>query len=905
MSDAIDHPHARVSPPSASFLDRLKGALTGSYAIEREIGQGGMATVYLALDLKHNRRVALKVLKPELAAVVGAERFLAEIETTANLQHPHILPLYDSGQADSFLFYVMPYVEGETLRDRLDREKQLPVEEAVRIATAVANALDYAHEHGVVHRDIKPGNIMLQAGEPVVGDFGIALAVGAAGGTRLTETGLSVGTPYYMSPEQATGDMVIGPASDTYALGAVLYELLTGEPPYTGNTAQAVLGRIIQGTPVSATAIRRAVPANVDAAIRKALEKLPADRFKSAKDLARALADPSFRHGVDLAADASAAAAAGPWRMASIALGAATLGLAAVLALVLTRPQPPRPIERFAEPFLEGQEAAALGNAGFDLSPDGTMLVYRHNPGDGQVLFVRRWDELSATPVRETQGGGHPAVSPDGRELAFAQAGQVKVLALAGGPVRTLTTGSWPEWGPDGHVYATNDSGVVRIPAVGGGVEQLSRTAEGENTHVLWDVLPDGQRALIIVVRGDGGFEVRGLDLADGTMKHIAEGFYPRYLPSGHLTWGIAGQVGATMMAARFDPKRMELLGAPVAVLDALDSWSISDDGKLFYSLSTGAGGDDVQLLWVDRTGQATPIDPAWTFSQGGPDVGWDVSPDGTMLATRESTADGLDIWIKQLDAGPRSRLTFGESEERMPVWIPGTRDVAYLSSRGGNLDLWRQPADGTRPAELVLDFERPIATITFSPGAEWIVFRTTGPRGAEGARDIFAFRPGIDSVATPLLANPDYDEIYPAISPDGRWVAYQSTETDRHEIYVRPFPDVSAGRWQVSVTGGRYPKWSTDGRELFFQGPGREMMVAEIDTSVGFRAGTPRVLFRSGSGWISGDISGTYYAVAPDGRFVVGARPGSVQAEQAGPSGPRSILVNNFMEELNARVPR
>ena len=245
---------------------RLNTALEGRYTIERELGEGGMATVYLADDLKHGRKVALKVLKPELAALVGAERFLAEIKVTANLQHPHILPLFDSGETDGFLFYVMPYVEGETLRDRIDRDKQLPVDEAVAVASKVAGALQHAHEHRVIHRDIKPANILIQGGEPVVSDFGIALAVGAAGGSRLTETGLSVGTPYYMSPEQATGDQQVGPSTDTYALGVVLYEMLTGDPPYMGSTAQAVLGQIIAGEAVSSTKKRASVPANVDAA---------------------------------------------------------------------------------------------------------------------------------------------------------------------------------------------------------------------------------------------------------------------------------------------------------------------------------------------------------------------------------------------------------------------------------------------------------------------------------------------------------------------------------------------------------------------------------------------------------------------------------------------------------------
>ena len=262
---------------------RLNAALEGRYAIERELGEGGMATVYLAKDLKHNRSVALKVLRPELAAVVGAERFLAEIEVTANLQHPHILPLHDSGETEGFLFYVMPYVEGDTLKDRLDREHQLPVGDAVQIATDMAEALDYAHRQGVIHRDIKPANVLMLEGKPVISDFGIALAVGAAGGGRLTETGLSLGTPHYMSPEQATGDQNVGPQTDTYALGCVLYEMLVGEPPYTGPNAQAVLGQIITSEAVSATEKRASIPSNVDAAIRKALEKLPADRFTSAQ----------------------------------------------------------------------------------------------------------------------------------------------------------------------------------------------------------------------------------------------------------------------------------------------------------------------------------------------------------------------------------------------------------------------------------------------------------------------------------------------------------------------------------------------------------------------------------------------------------------------------------------------
>ncbi len=275
-------------------LPRLSAALADKYRVERELGQGGMATVYLAQDIKHDRKVALKVLKPELAAVIGADRFVVEIKTTAALQHPHILPLFDSGTADGFLYYVMPFIDGETLRSKLDRETQLGIEEAVRITMAVADALDYAHRHGVIHRDIKPENILLHDGRPMVADFGIALALSAAAGGRMTETGMSLGTPHYMSPEQATAEKLITARSDVYSLGSVLYEMLTGNPPHVGASAQQIIMKIVTDTARPVTELRKAVPRNVADAVAKSLEKLPADRFESAKAFGDALGNPGF-----------------------------------------------------------------------------------------------------------------------------------------------------------------------------------------------------------------------------------------------------------------------------------------------------------------------------------------------------------------------------------------------------------------------------------------------------------------------------------------------------------------------------------------------------------------------------------------------------------------------------------
>ena len=278
-------------PPRSPIgeIETLTAALTGRYAIEREIGRGGMATVYLARDIKHDRDVAIKALRPDLAAALGAERFLAEVKLTARLDHPHILTLIDSGDAGGILFYVMPLVRGESLRARLDRERQLGLDETVRLARQVASALDYAHRQGVIHRDIKPENILLQEGEAILTDFGIALAVSQAGGERLTGTGLSLGTPSYMSPEQAAGDRTVDARSDIYALGAVTYEMLTGEPPVTGASVQAIIAKLMTEPPTPVRVLRETVSSSLDAAVMRALAKAPMDRFATAREFADAL----------------------------------------------------------------------------------------------------------------------------------------------------------------------------------------------------------------------------------------------------------------------------------------------------------------------------------------------------------------------------------------------------------------------------------------------------------------------------------------------------------------------------------------------------------------------------------------------------------------------------------------
>jgi serine/threonine-protein kinase len=885
--------------------DRLKEALKDRYVIQSELGEGGMATVYLAADVKHERNVALKVLKPELAAVVGADRFLAEIKTTANLQHPHILALYDSGEADGFLFYVMPYVEGETLQEKLQRERQLPVDEAILIASDMAEALDYAHRNGVIHRDIKPANVLMVEGRPVIADFGIALAVGSAGGARLTETGLSVGTPFYMSPEQATGDQVIGHQSDTYALGCVLYEMLIGEPPYVGATAQAVLGKIIQGGSVSATEHRKAIPAHVDAVIRKSLEKLPADRFASAAGFAGALREPSFRYG------AVGGASEGPsrgWTPTTSAVAAVAVLAVGVLGWVATRPEPPVHVERFGFSQVTPEQ---IPLAPIELGPEGTGMVYygqRESTG-GFQLWYRRYDDLQATPVPNSNGGFNPSISPDGSEVAFNQGDQIWVVPLGGGVSRLVADSAQccPSWSPDGEwIYATLvGNRVARVPR-GGGAPEIVFDAAGE-AFVGWSRVTPSGRSLVYTLYGNP--IVNGaMDMETGERTVLTEGIMPKPTEEGYLVFS---SIGGDILAAPFEEGPFRLTGPAVPLVEGVylsgegdPRMSLNAQGSLAYW--EGEGNSGAELTWVTRDGVASPVDPGWTFNPGGGNRGWSLSPDGRFVAVRIGTDAGNDIWIKELDDGPLTRLTFWEGEDRDPVWLPDSRTVTFLSgmpvdgdtaASSADLNLWRQVADGSRPAELVYNHFVGISEAVTSPDGTTAVVRSSGLESVDGGRDIFMVDLAGDGAAEPVLATP-FDESAPKLSPDGRWIAYQSNESGQDEIYVRPFPETTDARIQVSAGGGLAPRWARDGSELFYLNAGREMMGAEVSVVSGeFRVTSRERLFELSPGTLVGDRT-TQYDVDAQGRFLM-LRTATGSEDQVS----RMVIVRNFMKEVESRL--
>ena len=897
---------------------RINTALEGRYAIERELGEGGMATVYLAEDLKHHRKVALKVLKSELAAVVGAERFLAEITTTANLTHPHILPLHDSGEADGFLFYVMPHIEGESLRERIDREKQLGVDDAVAITQKVADALDYAHEHGVVHRDIKPGNILLsERGEPLIADFGIALAVGAAGGGRLTETGLSLGTPHYMSPEQATGDQSVGAATDMYALGCVLYEMLVGEPPYTGSTAQVVLGKIIAGKLASATEERASVPGNVDAAIRKALEKVPADRFRGAGEFVRALDDPAFRHGSVV--EAGIAPAAETWNRVTVAATALAAVFGVLAGWSFLRPAPAQPVLR-TEIMVPDTFGLIFGQGvNLTVSPDGLRIVFVRATADGRgQLWLRALDELSPVPIPGTENARSPRFSPDGEAVVFAVNDRLATVSLSGAPPQTFdfevsASAQIPAWGSDGMIYFTGTGGGIwRVPVVGGEPERVTEVTPGGQVreHVAPEVLPERKGILFTrifnVASGTSINDIAVAGLGAAQVRVLFPGTMVRYARSGHIVYTTAD---GTLLAAPFDPDRLEA-GPARTLVEGIRTerpysyFALSDAGALVY-VPRITGGQSTELVWVTRAGDATPVEAGWQFDLPNANFGWRLSPTGERVAVAAVNDGNTDIWIKRLPDGPFELLTDSDGEDTYPSWTPDGEHVTYSSQAGGtDFAIWRRRADGTGTAEMVIDHPRGLLDGSWHPDGEWMVARTVAFPPATAERDVVGFRSSVDSVAMPLIATDDFAEQGPSLSRNGRWLAYVSNRVGQPEVYVRPFPDVESASETVSTNGGTAPVWAHSGTEMFFVDADRTLVSVQVETESNFQVLGREPLFTLGPEYRAtfGGSSNFYDVSRDDQRFLMGRFVGT--AALSGDSSRRFILVQNFFEELKRLVP-
>jgi len=895
-------------------LQRLNAALEGRYRVDEAIGEGGMALIYAATDLRHGRRVALKVLKPHLAAVVGSERFLTEVRTTASLQHPGILPLYDSGDADGILYYVMPFVEGESLREVMARVRQLSVPEAVDLTTQVCEALQSAHQQGVVHRDIKPENILIYGGRALVADFGIALALSSGDDERMTETGISLGTPHYVSPEQASGDQDPTARSDIYSLACVLYEMLVGEPPFSGNSAQAVLMRILGGRPPSARETRPAVPLNVDAALRCALERVPADRFASARDFAAALRNPDFRYDRSGApADEALGGRHGRW-VAGVSTAVAIAAVGASLYFALTPDTVPAPLIRYAVHLDPAQAPAQAGQPAFgtslSLSADGSRLVYvgPSETGESRLWLLER-SGLSAVPIPGTEGVHQPALSPDGRAVAAIALGDrtVRAVSLGAEPPVTLVEAELAfrlglDWGRDGYVYfsARPDGGIARVPEEGGGeIELLSvpDTAAGERRHAWPQLLPGGRGVLVTVLRGDNEVsaedDVGVLDLATGHVRVLFRGFLARYEPSGHLIF--VTRRGA-LMAVPFDEHSLEVAGVPVEILSGVrvvdrgPDVALAASGRLVYEPDDGSSLREI--AWVDRRGLTTSAVEDWMFTPE-PNSAPALSPDERSIAVSVSGEMLDELWVQRL-GGTRTRL--GSSTiARHPVWSADGERLLY--SEGNGARIVERRADAIGGPRVVAEWEQPnVWGASWADGERWVVFQTF----PEPARDILARRLDPEAPTTPLLAT-EFDETSPRVSPDGRFLAYVSNESGRPEVYVRPFPDVEAARFQLSDDGGREPVWAYGGRELFYKNAERAFVALDVSTTAGFQILGRRTLFQLPDG-ASYNAERATYDVSRDGRrFLMLVTP----LGDGPPDLGSFLVIEGFPELLRDRLSR
>lgn len=832
-----------------------------------------MATVYLARDLKHERQVAIKVLRPELAAVIGAERFLAEIKTTANLQHPHILPLFDSGEADSFLFYVMPYVEGISLRDRMTREKQLPIGEAIRIASEIASALDYAHRRGVIHRDIKPENIMLHDGSALVADFGIALAASKAG-TRMTETGMSLGTPQYMSPEQAMGERELDARSDVYALGCVTYEMLTGEPPFSGPTAQAIVAKVMTADPVAMTTLRKTIPLDVADAVHTALQKLPADRFASAAEFAAALDGKLEGARSATRTRAMRSAPTASRRPALVAAGVTVVALAIAAGWLMrgraASPEATAPVEF----------AFALGDGGVDpagvaISPDGQHIVQVVEDSAGVAhLMVRDLGSTTIRTIAGSEGAGWPAFSHDGQWIGYQRNGKLYKIPTAGGPATVLadSNNAGPGWTLDDAtvLYTKSHGGLWSVPTSGGAGKQLTTLDSTRREFAHWypEVLPGG-RAAIFTSYATPFAEARieAVELATGRRTVLVQGaIFGRYVAGGHLLYARDGAV----FAVRFDPATLTVSGAAVPVLEDV-AWqpyngsagfAVSDNGTMVY-LKASEWNVDRQVVWSDRDGReeiAVPEAGSWAEPR--------LSPDGRWIALTKSEPK-RDLWLVDRSRKVLTQLTRSPASAFDAHWMPDSRSVVY-SFENPVYDLHRISIDASAPdsAVLMTPFDKRPASI--SPDGRTLAYAETLDH------DRLLLRPMAGGASTPV-DDRGATQRSGSFSPDGRWIAYEEFNQDeRPQVYVRAL-DGHGGRIQVSADGGRQPRWTKGGREIVFR-KGDAMLAVPFESATG-TVGTAVTLFRKpDAGQLDNRSIG--YDVTPDGsRFLLVtpvAKPGA-----------------------------
>ena len=906
----------------------------GVYEVAAQIGEGGMGQVFRATDTKLKRQVAIKILPPALAADHDRlARFQREAEVLASLNHPHIAGIYGLEESDGVSALVMELIEGEDLAQRIARGP-IPIDEALPLARQIAEALEAAHQQGVIHRDLKPANIKVRAdGTVKVLDFGLAkLVQPKADGAHtdvtasptitsplmMTGVGVILGTAAYMSPEQAKGREA-DKRSDIWAFGAVLYEMLTGRRAFDGEDMTDVLGAVTRLEPDW-----KALPADVPPPVRTLLEScLVKDRQHRITDISTVLfvlEKSTSLAGPTATALVSPLAHRPRWRQvvthAAVALVMSMFGGAAVwFATRHAEPMPPRVSRLSIAP--SGVAALTLtGSNALAITPDGFRLVYVGNRGT--QLFVRALDSLEAVPVftAATPALSMPFVSPDHQWIGFSDGGVLTKVAATGGPAVVLTTldatARGATWGPDDAiVFATSNptTGLQRVAADGGPVTVLTRPdrTQGEADHLFPELLPGGRAVLFTITSVTGGVDaaqVAVLDLATGTRTILVRGgSQARYVASaigsktsaerdvGHLVYAASD----TLRAVAFDATRLETRGSheplirgvarsPIGTLQAV----VARDGTLAY-VQGGPSGDLAPrtLVWVDRQGRETPIS-----APGRRYVYPRLSPDGSRIAVVAIDQE-IDVWIWNFNQTTLTRATLDSGIDHSPMWTPDGVELIFSSERAGIRNLYRQRAESSDAVErLTQSANRQNASDVSADGRRVIFTETTLKTGD----DVMQVELGGSHPVTPLIQSV-FAERNGIISPDGRWIAYESNASGQFEVWVRPFPSVTSGQWQVSTAGGTRPHWTRKGQELVYVSPTGALMRVGVARGASWSTTPPTLLIKEGYVTIPQTDLGLTYDVAPDGeRFLmIKEAQGSEQT-----SAPATIIVVlNWVEEL------
>ena len=881
------------------------GQRIGVYEVIGSLGAGGMGEVYRARDTRLGREVALKIL-PEVFASDPERlaRFEREAQVLASLNHPHIAAIYGLEESGTVRALVMELVDGQTLAERIDGQP-LPVDDALAISRQIADALEAAHEQGIIHRDLKPANIKLTAGGAVkVLDFGLAKlndpnASNVSNGSNatmsptlispaVTTVGVLLGTAAYMAPEQARG-RATDRRVDVWAFGCVLFEMLSGRQAFAGSDVTEVLATVLKSEP-EWSALPSTTPPRIRAVLERCLQKDPKLRIRDIGDVRLAL-DGAFETVAAAVVPASMPAPRRSWRWPA---GAALAALAAAgLTWSIARPAvvDPAAATRFSLVLPENDQLPFASGTMVGVSPDGQTLAYRATRGGTMRLFVRRIDQFEAQMVGDPTPGEAPFFSPDGEWIAYFANNALRRVSVRGGPAETIAqlTENFRggDWSADGTIALAGLTLNV-VPAAGGTPTKLATAPDGQ--RFWYPQFIAGGRAILYTTsapRPDAG-DVAVLDVATKTSRKLLRGAAARLLPTGHLVFIRTG----TLWAVKFDESNLQLQGTPVPIVEGIRveaggaiQYSVGRGGTLIYI--PGANVSASQLVWLDRAGREERLDlpPRTYFS-----VRLD-SASRAALDIRNSDTDGADIWVLPPGRQTPTRVTFEAADDSLPAWMPDGR-LVFTSAREGDAALFTQPADGTGNAVKVVS--EPAAA---SAGASTLDQADVSPDGkfivARSAEDIVIV--SVDDKTVRKLIESPFRERNPVVSRDGRWIAYQSDESGSSEVYVRPFPDVGKGKWQVSEKGGSRPVWAHNRRELFYVGPESALMSAAFQVSGdAFMSAAATRLTRLPP---TPGAHRAFDVAADDQRFLtIKGETGNERAEIR--------VVQNWFEELKTKVP-